>query len=198
VLHGIVLVTRAANPDPSDPQRPPCCRELKPDAVLTDRSIYQLDSEWTSDVGRRIKLRVFEGRPQVVAMFFTRCEYACPIIINDLRRIEAALPENLRARVDFLLVSLDSTHDTPEVLRAFRESRKLGAEHWSLLRGRADDVRELAALLGVNYQRDARGQFAHSNIITLLNARGEVTRQLTGLNQDISTFVRDVENAVEK
>jgi cytochrome oxidase Cu insertion factor (SCO1/SenC/PrrC family) len=51
-------------------------------------------------------------------------------------------------------------------------------ERWTLLRGGADDVRELAALLGVNYAEDARGQFAHSNLITLLNADGEIAFQL--------------------
>ena len=176
--------------------KPPCCQTLKPNAVFTDRSIYQLDSEWISDVGRKIKLGVFAGRPQVVALFFTHCEYACPIIVNDLRRIEAALPERLRDRVDFLLVSIDTERDTPEVLHAYRESRKLPLAHWSLLHGGAEDVRELAALLGVNYRKDARGQYAHSNTITLLNARGEIVRQLNGLNQDIAPFVQTIEKTL--
>jgi protein SCO1/2 len=177
--------------------KPPCCQEMKPGAVYTDRSLYQLDSEWTSDVGRKIKLGVFEGRPQVVALFFTHCEYACPIIVNDLRRIEAALPQKLRDRVDFLLVSIDHERDTPEVLHVYRESRKLPVAHWSLLHGGAEDVRELAALLGVNYRKDARGQYAHSNTITLLNARGEIVRQLNGLNQDIAPFVQTIEKTLK-
>jgi protein SCO1/2 len=177
--------------------KPPCCQEMKPGTTFTDRSLYQLDSEWTSDVGRKIKLGVFEGRPQVVALFFTHCEYACPIIVNDLRRIEAALPQKLRDRVDFLLVSIDHERDTPEVLHVYRESRKLPVAHWSLLHGSAEDVRELAALLGVNYRKDARGQYAHSNTFTLLNARGEIVRQLNGLNQDVAPFVQTIEKTLK-
>lgn len=176
--------------------KPPCCQELKPGAAYSDRSLYQLDSEWTSDVGRKIKLGVFEGRPQVVALFFTHCEYACPIIVNDLRRIEAALPQKLRDRVDFLLITIDTERDTPEVLHAYRESRKLPVAHWSLLHGGAEDVRELAALLGVNYRKDARGQYAHSNVLTLLNARGEIVRQLNGLNQDVAPIVQTIEKTL--
>jgi len=112
--------------------------------------------------------------------------------VNDLRRIQAALPAKLRDRVDFLFVSIDSERDTPEVLHAYRESRKLPLAHWSLLHGGAEDVRELAALLGVNYRMDARGQYAHSNVITLLNARGEIVRQLNGLNQDVAPFVQTI------
>jgi protein SCO1/2 len=166
---------------------------LDPGSTFTDRSLYQLDSEWTSDVGRKIKLGVFAGHPQVVAFFFTHCEYACPIIVNDLKRIEAALPEKLRDRVEFLLISMDTERDTPAVLRAYRESRKLPASRWSLLHGGADDVRELAALFGVNYRKDQRGQYAHSNVLTLLNVQGEIVRQLNGLNQDITSFVQTIE-----
>ena len=178
--------------------KPPCCREALPGATYTDRSIYQLDSKWTSDVGREVKLGVFAGRPQVVALFFTHCEHACPILVNDLRRVEAALPPKLRDRVDFLLVSIDTERDTPAVLHTYRESRKLPVERWSLLHGGADDVRELAALLGVNYRQDARGQYAHSNLITLLNERGEVEQQLVGLNQDVTPFVQAIAKTIPR
>jgi protein SCO1/2 len=144
--------------------------------------LYQLDSTWDSDAGRTIRLEVLRGRPQVVAMFFTQCEFACPLLVNDMKRIEAALPESIRQQTDFLLVSFDSARDTPEVLRAYRSRLKLPLERWTLLTGRPEDIRELAALLGVNYRQDARGQFAHSNLITLLNAEGEVIAQQNGLN----------------
>ena len=65
----------------------------------------------------------------------------------------------------------------------------------TLLRGGADDVRELAALLGVNYAEDARGQFAHSNVITLLNAEGEIAFQHAGLKQDPAPLIVAIEKA---
>lgn len=174
--------------------RPPCCRPALTNSPPTDRSLYQLDSEWTSDVGARIRLEVFQGRPQVIAMFFTQCEYACPVLVNDLKRLQAALPAALRESVDFVLVSFDTERDTPAVLAEYRALRHLGTDHWTLLTGRADDVRELAALLGVNYRKDARGQFAHSNLLTLLNEKGEIIFQQAGLDQDpaaaVAAFVK--------
>lgn len=177
-------------------EKPPCCRTTLPTGPVSDQSLYLLDSTWTSDVGREVKLGVLRGRVQVVAMFFSHCEYACPIVVEDMKRIERALPAALRDHVDFLLVSFDSERDTPEALHAFRENRKLAAAHWTLLRGRKDDVRELAALLGINYQRDARGQFAHSNVIHLLNPEGEVIAQQTGLNKDGGEVVTAIEHAL--
>jgi protein SCO1/2 len=187
-----------AEPPKKTDDIPPCCRAPFAAGKPTDRSLYQLESNWTSDVGRKVKLSVLRGRPQVLAMFFSHCEYACPILVNDMKKLEAALPGDVRAKVDFLLVSFDTKRDTPEALAAYRRKEKLATGRWTLLRGEADDVRELAALLGVNYAQDARGQFAHSNIITLLNAEGEIAFQHNGLNQDPSALLRAIANAAAK
>lgn len=176
--------------------KPPCCRAVAPSAPLTDKSLYQLESVWTSDVGKRVKLGVLRGRPQVLALFFTQCEFACPIIVNDMKAIENALPASLRGEVDFLLVSLDTERDTAETLHAYRAKQHLSNTNWTLLCSTADDVRELAALLGVNYQKDSRGQFAHSNIITVLNAAGEIVHQQIGLNQKPADTVQALSKAL--
>lgn len=184
VALGSLMVLRAGPAaTPSGNGLPPCCRVAPAAHAPTDRSLYLLDSTWTSDVGRTVKLGVLRGRPQVLAMVFTRCESACPVIVVDLQRIQRTLPPGLRDRVDFVLVSFDPERDTPEVLRAYRRQMQLGADHWTLLTGRPEDVRELAVLLGVNYQRDARGQFAHSNVITVLNAEGEIIHRQIGLGR---------------
>lgn len=180
----------------SPAEKPPCCREVAATTPLTDKSLYQLESKWTSDVGREVKLGVLRGRPQIVAMFFTSCEYACPIIVENMKAIEQALPEALRGKVDFLLVSFDVERDTPEVLKAYRTKKQLATDRWTLLRGKQDDVRELAALLGINYQRDAKGQFSHSNVIALLNAEGEVVFQQEGLNKDAKETVAAIEKVL--
>jgi protein SCO1/2 len=161
-----------------------CCRQDVTPGKPTDKSIYQVESRWTTDTGKEIKLSALSGRPQVLVMFFANCTYACPILVSDLQRIEAALPPEVRARIGFTLVSFDSRRDTAAALADYRRSRQLTAENWALLHGQPDDVLELAALLGVRYKEDAYGQFMHSNVITLLNAQGEIVYQQTGLNSD--------------
>ena len=85
---------------------------------------------------------------------------------------------------------LDTERDTPSELHAYRGRQELPLKNWTLLTGKADDVRELAALLGVNYQKDSRGQFSHSNVITVLNSEGEIAHQLVGLNQPVAEVVK--------
>jgi len=167
-----------------------CCTKPETPASFTDKSIYQVDSLWTNDQGRQIRLGELGGKPQVIVMFFASCQFACPMIVNDMKRIEAALTPELRARIGFTLVSFDTLRDTPAALAEYRRFRNLALDRWVLVQGQPDDVLELAALLGIKFKQDAKGQFAHSNLITILNAHGEIVHQLIGLNQDISETVR--------
>lgn len=163
----------------------PCCAAAPPVAEpaladFTRDSLYQLDARFTDDTGREVALASLRGRPVAITMFFASCSYACPLIVGDLTRIRAALPDALREELVVVLVSLDSERDTPAVLRQYRTDRLLDAS-WTLLRGEPAAVRELATLLGVSYKLEADGQFAHTNLITVLNREGEIMHHRTGL-----------------
>jgi len=187
----LAATTPAAEPDINTP-RHSCCANLQSAAAsVSDRSLYQLAETWTSDRGNQIALSSLKGRPQIVTMFFAHCQYACPLLVYKMEQIEAALPENLRTNIGFTLVSFDAERDTPDVLHAYRTRHRMG-NHWTLLHGNADQVLELAALLGVKFKQDAQGQFAHSNIITLLNGEGEIVYQEVGLNLQTEELVRQI------
>lgn len=172
------------------PARDACCSQ-KTDAespAVSTNSVYRMAGQWTDDSALSRTLAEFQGEPVVVSMIFTHCEYACPLLVNDMRRLRAALPESARARIRPVLVTFDTARDTPQVLHAFRAAQNLDSR-WTLLRGADDDVQTLAMMLGVQYKQDARGQFAHSNIITVLNSEGEIVYQHTGLNGDLSPLI---------
>ena len=174
---------------------PACCStNIAPATPLSDRSIYNVESVWTSDYGKDVPLRQLKGRVQVVTMFFSSCVYACPIIVHDLKKIEAGLEAVGITNSSFVLVTFDTENDTVEKLHSFRKQREL-ADNWMLLRGAADDVAELGALLGVKYRKEANGQFAHSNIITILNEEGEIVHQQLGLNTDPAATIAAVVKA---
>ncbi len=151
-------------------------------------SLYQLEATYTGDDGRPVSLGQLRGRPVVLAMFFASCTYACPMIVADMTRIRDGLPADLRDRAALVLVSFDSKRDTPEALNRYRKDRQLNAQ-WTLIRGDDGAVRELAALLGVKFKQEADGQFAHSNIISILNAEGEVVHQRAGLKGGLEDAV---------
>jgi protein SCO1 len=166
---------------PTGKSTPACCEAIEPAGVLPDLSVYQLESGWRSQEGKLIKLSHFHGRPTVVAMVFTTCEYACPRTLADLKAIEAALTDADRSRVRFVLVSFDTVHDKPAVLRAYAKENDLDVSRWTLLTGSEGDVRELAAVLGVKYKRSKAVGFSHSNLISVLDTVGRVVHQQKGI-----------------
>ncbi len=147
---------------------------------LPARSLFQLDARWTADTGRELTLRDLRGETLVVAMMFTHCAYACPMIVQDMRKIRDQLPPATRRRTRFVLITFDTERDTVAVLKTYREAQTLD-DRWTLLRGQPADTQTLAMLLGVQFRREAGGQFGHSNVITVLNTDGEIAHQRTGL-----------------
>ncbi len=175
-----------------------CCAEEKPDAVATAtpavlpaKSLYQIDTTWTNDAGEAVTLASLRGHPVVLAMFFANCEYACPVLVSDMQRLRQQLPADVRESTRFVLVSFDPARDTPAALKAYRARSALDAG-WTLLHGDSAAVQELAMLLGVKYKQDARGQFSHSNLITVLNREGEIAHQHAGLMGDVSEVAKAV------
>src|SRR5262245_1017787 len=68
---------------------PSCCARAEAAPVpeaFPEKSLYQTDSNWTTDTSRQIKLGALTGKPQVVAMFFARCQFTCPVTVHDMQR----------------------------------------------------------------------------------------------------------------
>ena len=188
----MVFTAAAAMARASGPPAP-CCtpgaKDAAPEAVISNRSVYQLGATWSDDAGKPTTLASLQGGAVLLAMFFTNCEYACPMVVGEMKRIQEGLPVALRARTRLVLVSFDSDRDSPATLRLYRGRMGLG-DDWVLLHGQSDDVRELAMVLGVKFAKDSRGQFAHSNLITVLNPEGEIAFQRAGLTGDISAAIK--------
>ena len=164
--------------------RGPARAEPAPQALAapaSDFSVYDLESRWTDQAGRERALGSLGGRVQVVAMVYTTCAHTCPMILAELKRVEAGLPEAERARVGFVLVSLDPARDTPARLASFASGARLEPAAWTLLTGSEDGVRELAALLGIRYRAEADGQFSHANSYLVLDADGRIVHRQEGL-----------------
>ena len=165
-----------------------CCVE-KNSGEASENSVYQLESEWKTESGEKIMLGDLKGKKQIMAMVFTSCTYACPLIINDMKKIESQIKRN---DVNFLLISIDPKHDTPETLLQYARNNKLDMKRWRLLTGDENSISELAAVLGFKYKKEQDGSFSHSNIINLLNETGEVAYQHFGLNQDVEDVLDEL------
>jgi len=137
-------------------------------------SVYQVDANLARTDGSQVEWRSLRGMPRVVTMFYSTCRAVCPMIVESARAVQRSLPEGDRAQVGFVLVSMDPARDTPAALAKAQRERHLDPESWLLLQPDPEDVRPLAAILGVRYRLLADGEFNHTTTLVLLDGDGRV------------------------
>jgi protein SCO1 len=149
----------------------------------SDRSVYRLRASWMGDDGKPLNMNDLRGDVQVMTFFYTTCTGSCPITVKALQMF-ADGERSAGTRIRFLLITVDPAQDTIAVLRKYRRAMHLDKGVWRLVRGADSDVRKFAALLGFNYEQIDSGEFMHSNLITVLDARGQVVHQQSGVAGD--------------
>lgn len=180
-LLGVAATVAAAQPAP---------------ALPTD-SIYQLPLPLTDSHGKTADWRTLRGKPQLVSMFYTSCQYICPLIVESGKAVERQLTPAQQARLGVVLISMDPARDTPAALKKVADQRKLDPKRWLLASPPLGEVRAVAGVLGIRYRQLADGEFNHSSALILVDANGRIlarTEQI-GSKPD-PAFVAAVRKAV--
>ena len=167
-----------------------------PTPLPTD-SVYQLPVQLTDQHGRHFAWSSRRGKPQLVAMFYTSCQYICPLIVDSGKAIEKNLTVSERQRLGILLISMDPARDTPAKLLSVATTRSLDPAAWTLASPAARDVRSVAGVLGIRYRALANGDFNHTSAVLLLDAQGRIlARTQTMGSQPDPGFVAAVRDAL--
>ena len=163
--------------------------------TIPDQSIYMLKDSFETQNNEEIVLSQFAGKPTVVGMIFTHCDYACPRLMADIKNINKLLDAE-EGKVNYVLISFDTERDTPEVLKKYAENLKLG-DDYTLLHGSEEAVRTLSVLLNVQFQKDAEGNFSHSNIISVLDREGLLVSQKEGLEANHDNTIASLQGMLK-
>lgn len=157
--------------------------------VSHEDSIYHLDGNWSAHTGDTLSLSKFQGKPVLISMIYGSCTTACPVLVNDARRVYQALPEAYQPHVQIVMVSFDHDRDTPAALADYADKYELGPDVWTFLQGDDANIRALATVLGVRYRKRADGDFDHSNLISVLDTHGQIVQRTEGLNRPVEDAV---------
>jgi len=147
----------------------------------TPTSLYQLQAALTNQDGRSHGLDVYRGHPVLITLFYSSCQATCPLIVDTLRVTERELTAAQRSQLRVLMISIDPERDTPAALHEMANSRHIDTSRWTLARGDASTVRNVAALLNVQYRQLPSGEFSHSTVIALLSPTGELETSSSSL-----------------
>ena len=158
----------------------------------SEESIFNLNSDWENQNGDTVKLSLIRAKPTILAMIYTHCEYSCPLITADMKELHSLIPDKRKEQVNFLIVSIDPIHDRPDTLSRFMKKEKMDEKYWTMLTGTETKIRELAAVLGFKYKKSSLMDYAHSNLITVLNPKGEIVQQINGFDSDKKKIIKEV------
>jgi protein SCO1/2 len=99
--------------------------------------------------GQPLSTDAFLGRPSVLVFGFTSCPSICPTLLTDVAARMADMGP-LADQMNFIFVSVDPEHDTPEILRdylAYFDKRIVG------LTGDVSAITALAKSVGAKFQK---------------------------------------------
>ena len=148
-----------------------------------------------------VKSTEMEGKVWVVDFFFTTCPTICPTMTKNMQKLNAAT-KDLHDELQFISISINPQHDTPSILKRYREHYKATASNWQFLTGKEAETHQLGI---ENFQifagrdEESEGGYAHSGAFTLVDKEGYVRgvylgtddKQVIQLEKDIRKLLKE-------
>jgi protein SCO1/2 len=154
-------------------------------SAASDSSVYDLPLTFTNQKGESAPLSQYRGRPVVMTMTYSSCQFACPRILQRMKNLQKAYREK-GMKADFVVVTFDPARDSPERLKEVQKTTPETAD-WTFLSGKDAATRQLSMVLGIRYERNPEdGHISHDNKILILDEKGVIRKELNGLQPDVS------------
>jgi protein SCO1/2 len=147
----------------------------------------------TDQDDRPAALSDWKGQAVLLDFIYTRCPGPCPILTGVLVDVQKALPPQVRAHTHFASISMDPTHDTPEVLARYARARGADLSDWSFLTGPQSQVEKVLAAYGVGSTRRPDGTIDHLVATFLIDGQGRIVETYLGLEHQPADLVADLE-----
>ena len=99
-----------------------------------------------------------------------------------------ALADSRGRALNFVVLGLDPSQDTPADWAAFRAEHKLKRPNWYFLTGDAAATRQMADRLGIQFWRYGEHTM-HDFRIALVSPQGEIVRAMVAFDQPASMLL---------
>lgn len=165
------------------------------DIARTQNTFYNQDS---------VKVqfpKIIKDKITLMAMVYTHCPDICPMTTYNMYLVQERLPDNLKDKVEFVIISFDPNRDTPSVLKKFAELRDISFDHWTLLSGDEQNTKEVMLKFGVKaipadstYDSDGELNYSiiHTDRISLTDQDGKLRSNYKGSTVDLNMVLEDI------
>jgi protein SCO1/2 len=171
------------------------------DPVLVDRSLRDInenhkvsDFSLINQSGDIITQKVYENKIYVVDFFFTRCQTICPIMTNNMAKIQKEFMNDS----DVMLLSLSVTPDidSVSVLQKYARDKGVISSKWNITTGEKKHIYNLArkSYFAVVEQGDGDLQdFIHTSNFILVDKEKQIRGRYDGTDdEELKRIIQDI------
>lgn len=155
--------------------------------------------------GKVFRLADFRGKVVVLHFIYAACPDVCPLHANRIAEIQAMVNRTpMKSMVQFISISTDPEHDTPEILRGYGPAHGLDDANWVFLTTMPDQptdlTRKLVEAYGHKFDRTENGQLAHGVVTHVIDKEGRWRANFYGLefaSVNLTIFINALTNNIE-
>jgi protein SCO1/2 len=136
--------------------------------------------------GRAVGLEDLRGKVAVLHFVYTSCPDVCPLHAERIAEIQEMVNQTpMRELVQFVTITTDPGHDTPEVMREYGPAHGLDPVNWMFLTSDPDQpedtTRNLAERFGHTFTRTEGGYQTHGVVTHVIDREGRWQANFHGL-----------------
>jgi protein SCO1/2 len=152
----------------------------------------------TTQDGQRLSLQELRGKVVAVTFIYTSCADTCPLLTAKMVRLQSRFGADFGARVFFVAVTVDPERDPPEVLKRYAQAHGADLAGWVFLTGTAAEIRQVTRHYGIYTRKTPLGDVDHTFLTSLIDQRGILRVQYTGVRFDPEELLRDLQALVQE
>jgi protein SCO1 len=104
---------------------------------------------------------LLKGKSVAINVIYTSCKDECPLETAKMAQVARIFGNKMGKDIFFYSISIDPTHDTPEVLKAYAKNFNTGPG-WLFLTGKPADIKVLVKKLGLSRGSDGANKDGHT------------------------------------
>jgi protein SCO1 len=144
--------------------------------------------------GQPVRLEDFRGKVVVLHFIYTNCPDVCPLHAERIAKIQEMVNQTpMRELVQFVTITTDPEHDTPEVMRDYGSAHGLDPVNWMFLTSGPDrpedTTRKLAERFGHTFTQTDEGYQIHGVVTHVIDREGRWQANFHGLEFEPTNLV---------
>lgn len=152
------------------------------------------DFSFTNQDGKEVTQDTFKDKIYIADFFFTTCPTICPIMKTQMLRVYEKYKDN--SDVLILSHSIDTKHDSVEVLHEFADRLGVTSDRWHFVTGDQDEIEDIGQnsyMVTVREDVDEVGGYLHSGAFLLIDKDRRVRGIYDGTKEEkVDILLKDI------